>query len=286
MSTITANVVRILSGVESGHARFDKFAIQPNVTSTIKDVWDTSSGDEAEVEQLSYLGGLGNAETLRIERFAPLSDVAGGPGAQSLFILGIDDDGYFQQNLYPFGVTNPFDTADKWLRVFRMIVLGVQGPGGDSHIPNVGDISAYASTANTLQARITAGSGITQMSHFTIPRGFIGTGYVLAPMAGIGREIEVIVRSSRNIQQQGVYLPDNMGPFIKGRNYTITEGVMPHTEHSLIPELSDLHFEARLLSAGAGVTFSMFYQMALMRTSLTGLNNLETITAEIIEQGG
>ena len=286
MSTITDNNVRILAGVESGHARFDKFCIQPNVTSTLKDVWDTSSGDEAEVALLGYLGGLGNAETLRIERFAPLSDVAGGPGAQSLFVIGIDNDGYYQQVLYPFGVTNPFTTTETWLRVFRMLVLGTQGAGGDSHIPNVGDISAYASTTDTLQARITKEAGITQMSHLTIPRGFIGTGYILVPMAGIGRELEVIVRSRRLIQQQGVYLTDNEGPFIKGRNYTITEGGMPHTENSLIPELSDLHFETRLISAGAGVTFSMFYQLALMRTTLTGLNDLEFITDEIKEQGG
>ena len=167
MSTITDNNVRILAGVESGHARFDKFCIQPNVTSSLKDVWDTSSGDEAEVEMLSYLGGLGNAETLSIDRFAPLSDVAGGPGAQSVLVMGIDDDGYFQQVLYPLGVTNPFTTTETWLRVFRMLVLGVQGAGGDPHVPNVGDISAYASTAGTLHARITAASGITQMSHLT-----------------------------------------------------------------------------------------------------------------------
>ena len=235
---------------------------------------------------LDYLGALGNAETLRIERFAPLSDVAGGPGAQSILVIGIDDEGYYQEVLYPFGVTDPFTTSEAWLRVFRMLVLGTQGAGGDPHIPNIGDISAYASTSGGLQARITAASGITQMSHFTIPRGFIGTGYVLIPMAGLGRELEVIIRSRQLIQQQGVYINDDEGPFIKGRNYTITEGGMPHTENSLIPELSDLHFETRLISAGAGVTFSMFYQMQLMRISLIGSNNLGTITAEIKEQGG
>ena len=270
MSWTQDNFSRIAAGAESDQCIYVKFARASDLTTASKDVWETAWNGEAEVlQRVDLLVG----ETLLIQRQDPTNDQTGGVGAQKLHVDGLRADGHFQHAVYDLDGVDEIETTEEWLRVFRAFIDPPQGPGGDDHVPCVGNISLVASTSGTLQARVLAGLGATFMTQMTIPRGMVGVGIRLVAMTGIGKEVALTVRH-RSISPV-------RGAFTVSREYDISNGPVMHTDSFFLPELTDIHFEA-LVSGGQDAKLSMFFEIHLMRKEIAGQNNIHTITEQIL----
>lgn len=136
-----------------------KFAFNPAVGTSYEDVWN-EGGTE------SYLS---SAETMDIVSTdgADKGTPTAGTGARTVQIYGLDSSWNIQNEIVTLDGTNPVTTANTYLRVYRLIVR-TAGNGG----ANAGDITATASTAATVHAKIGIGDNQTLKSQYTVPNGY------------------------------------------------------------------------------------------------------------------
>lgn len=147
--------LRTASGHTSGVYSYNKFAQNPAVGTTLEDIWFQGG-------VLSYLT---TAETLSIASSSPSDN--GSPGAGTVRVYGVDDNYIPVSEIVTLTGTTPVVTSQAFLRVNRMKVLTA-----GSTQTNVGNITATATTAATVQASIPALSGSTSKSQFTVPDGY------------------------------------------------------------------------------------------------------------------
>lgn len=140
----------------------NKFASNPLVGTSYEDVWQ-QGGTEV------YLS---SAETMNIVSTDAADDGdPAGTGAQTVRIYGLDNNyDMIDETVTMNGTTNVL-TTNSYLRVYRMIVTAA-GSGGI----NAGDITATASSAGTVHAKIAIGDNQTLKSQYTVPNGY----YLLA----------------------------------------------------------------------------------------------------------
>jgi len=264
---IVGGLSSLASGVAPDQAIVNKFSHRDDLSTSLKDVWDHPDAS------LEYLGGIGSGETMDIVRASPTIDKVGGTGAHSITLFGIDDDGWYQEATYSLDGEATITTTEVWLRVWRVKVVGPSQAGGDPKVPNVGDITIQAATSLTVQSFVEAGAGITHMSHFTVPRGFVGVGIYLNGTTGSGKEVDLfsLVRESP--------LDGTVGPFIRGRNYKLLETGIEQTDAAFLPELTDVLFQAKTIAGSA--TIGLTFQVHLIKSSLVGSNTLKEITAQL-----
>ena len=133
----------------------------------------TSASGDVDVSEFGDLTYLSSAETMDIVSASTDDDGAPtGIGAQTLRIQGVDGTGAAIAETVTLDGTTPVVTALSYLRVNLMTVLAVGSSGW-----NVGNITATASVAATIQDELDAMESLSQSSHFTIPLAV--TGYLL-----------------------------------------------------------------------------------------------------------
>lgn len=89
-----------------------------------------------------------------------------GTGLRTLIIIGVDNDGAAIQEVITMNGTTDVLTTKSYLRVNFLVGLKTGSVGW-----NVGDITATASAAATVQTQMGATEGISQSSHYTVPLG-------------------------------------------------------------------------------------------------------------------
>lgn len=118
--------------------------------------------DVAEMGDLSYLS---SAETVNVVSTST-SDAAAGAGLRTLLLSGVDGTGAaISETITMNGTTNVL-SSNAYLRVNSMV-----GLTGGSTGWNVGDVTATASAAGTIQDEMDATESISQGSHYTVPLG-------------------------------------------------------------------------------------------------------------------
>lgn len=125
----------------------------------------TSASGDVDISEFGDVTYLSSAETMNIVSTSTSDDGSpAGVGLQTLLIQGVDNDGAaIQETITLNGTTNVL-TLNSYLRVNSMIGLAVGSTGW-----NVGDVTATASSAATVQDKMSAAESISQSSHFTVP---------------------------------------------------------------------------------------------------------------------
>lgn len=159
LSLITKQFLKDLinnKGINSNVIIIDKFGFNPSVpVSTLVDVWPQTAA-------LVYLTA---AETMDIVSTDAADDGnPQGTGCGTVVIEGVNNDYEpINETVVLEGLT-PVETVKSYIRVNRIFCENVGSNG-----VNVGDITATASVAATVQAIIKAALGQTEQSHYTVP---------------------------------------------------------------------------------------------------------------------
>ena len=120
--------------------------------------------DIAEAGDLTYLT---SAETMEI--VSTSTDDDGDPvgtGLRTLLIEGVDNTGAAISETVTLNGTTDVTTVNSYLRVNSMTGLTVGSVGW-----NVGDVTATATSAATVQSKMGPAEGLSQSSHYTVPLG-------------------------------------------------------------------------------------------------------------------
>ena len=146
-------------GLRQGTSPFLKFGYNDDISSAAPEVVASFGGT---------FTPLSTATTLTLVS-SSASDTSAGVGARSLFIQGLDSTRRYQFEFVTLNGTTPVVTTNTWLGVNRIMVFS----SGTSQT-NVGNISCTATTGGTNQARIPAGTGVTQQLIFHTQDGHQG----------------------------------------------------------------------------------------------------------------
>ncbi len=123
------------------------------------------AGGETDIAEMGNLTYLTSAETMEI---VSTSDEDGGSGGDTglltMLIQGVDNTGAAIQEIITLNGTTDVTSSNSYLRINSMVGLTV----GSTNL-NVGNITATASTAATIQDEMGAIEGASQSSHYTVP---------------------------------------------------------------------------------------------------------------------
>lgn len=168
---------RIARGLVSGHTFERKFGHNDTVGTTAEVIWDAGGA----------YNWLASAQTLNISS-SSTDDAAGGTGALTLLVLGLDANFNLQEEIVVLNGQTIVTTANTYRRVYRLIVA----TEGSSEDANAGDISVFTGTETNgvpdtvtqVYAQIVVAHGQTLMTPYTIPAN--KTGYLLSGWATSG----------------------------------------------------------------------------------------------------
>lgn len=139
-------------GNDSTYEQVLKFAISKEISvGTTEDLWSYGG-------TLSYLT---NAELINVVS----SNAA---DTMDVIISGVDSDYNRVDETITLTGTTPVQTAKQFFRIFRAAIAL------DATAVNAGNVTLTASVSATVQAYIGTGIGQTEMSHYTIPAGYVG----------------------------------------------------------------------------------------------------------------
>lgn len=161
--------LEIAKGNVAGHSVIHKFGSALDVDTSPEDVWSPGG---------LYTGFL-TAATI-VELTAGATDTGGAAGARKVMVQGLDANFNFQEEEITLTGATAADSTKLFIRVFRMFVTETGTYGG----ANVGIVNCNVDGAGALLARITAGTGQTEMAIYTIPAGrrayIMGLHYLVA----------------------------------------------------------------------------------------------------------
>ena len=120
-----------------------------------EDVWEAGGS-------ITYLT---SAETMEIAS-SDANDTSAGTGARTLLLEGVDGTGAYASETITLNGTTDVTSSNSYLRV-NFMTLQTAGTTGY----NVGNITATATTAATIQDEMDATEGVSQSSHHTVPLG-------------------------------------------------------------------------------------------------------------------
>lgn len=123
---------------------------------TEEDVWNTGG----------IRSTFSSAETFHLTS-ASANDTAAGTGARLVKVSGIDSAYNLQTETVTMSGTSNATTTNSYLDIFRLEVV-LSGSGQT----NAGVITATGSSSSNVAGTITAGEGVSLMSHFTVPAGY------------------------------------------------------------------------------------------------------------------
>lgn len=169
--TSTMQPVRVANSVDLDRARgilapesaISKFGRNPAVGITEADIWSLGG---------AYTGWLTAAVAVRVKAGGNTNDTAAGTGAQSVTIVGLDQNWEdASETVATAGSSASSATTTTFIRVFRAYVQEAGTYGGSNAAA-----MTLETTGGAAVAHIEAGFGQTQMSMYTIPAG--KTGYM------------------------------------------------------------------------------------------------------------
>ena len=158
--------LQVSSSNLTGHSGVHKFGHNPTVGTPTEDVWSVGG-------TLTWL----SANTA-MEVVSSGIDTSAGNGARTIFIDGLDGSFNPQSEIVTLNAGTQA-TANSYTRINRAYVLST----GTYHGTNANDIDIQVSSGGAIQARIAAGQGQTEKTHYTIPAGF--TGYLTQYSASV-----------------------------------------------------------------------------------------------------
>lgn len=145
----------VSKGLVPGHSPVFITGENDDLGTTKEDIWNSSG-------QKSFIS---SAETMNIVSTS-INDTSAGTGTRTVLIEGLNNSHVeINETVIMNGTTNVL-TSNSYLRVYR--ITSVTAGSLES---NVGDITATASTAATLQESMKAASGISRSAHYTVPVG-------------------------------------------------------------------------------------------------------------------
>lgn len=124
-------------------------------TGAMEDIWN----------QGGTLAWLSSAETMDLVS-DDANDTSAGTGLQSVLVEGVDADYNEISEVVVMNGLTDVTTTSSFFYVKRLTGLGVGSNG-----KNIGNITATASTAATVQAKIDAGDGISKNGFYIVPAG-------------------------------------------------------------------------------------------------------------------
>lgn len=217
----------------------------PDIDGVLEDVWGTGG----------VLQFLSSSETMDI--VSTSTDDDGNPegtGAHRIAIRGLDDNYTPISEIVTLDGTSVVVTTQSYFRVNRMIILSA-----GSNDTNVGDISATATTAGTIQAEIKADNGVTTKSQLTVPEN--KRFFITSLSLGTQNNDEVQINIQSRIES---------GPWIVIYRTNIVSN--SYKEQFIyppsIPSKADLRIQGINLGMGSGVAVSSFMQFLLVDNEL------------------
>ena len=215
--------LNIALGRIDGVIRYPKNGRNTNITATVtpQDVWDRSHNKtELEAEATLYAVSTSVTDTM------------------SIFVQGVRGDYTYQTTSVTLNGTTPVPLNGKWLRIFDITVQGAT--------PKVGEV--FISTSNsatpadaTIQGYCAAICQKAQMSHFTVPVGYVALIKSNTVTSSKGRD----VRSIPKARFFG-------GQYITLQEVSVYENAVQLDSHMFkLPEKTDLKFTALTENPGA-----------------------------------
>lgn len=125
----------------------------------------TSASGFVDVSEFGDLTYLSSAETMEIAS-ADTNDTSAGTGLRTLLLAGVDGTGAAISETITMNGTTDVTSVNSYLRVNSMT-----GLTGGSVGWNIGNVTATATTAATVQCEMDATEGLSQNSHYTVPLG-------------------------------------------------------------------------------------------------------------------
>ena len=154
-------LLAVAMGDIAGHSLVIVRGHNPDIdSSTEEDVWEVGG-------TITYLT---SGETMEIASSSAQDGVAG-TGALTVLVNGCSGTGAAQTEIITTNGTTDVQTLNSYLRVNSLIVLTA-----GTNEANVGNLTATATTAGTVQCEMDAGEGISQNSHYCVP--LATTGYL------------------------------------------------------------------------------------------------------------
>jgi len=205
--------------------------VNPSVTSpTPEDVWDASS-----IYQYQDTAGVLSCVSTSAE------DNPAGAGIGIIKILGLNGDWDMVEESVTLNGLTPVNTVNEYIRVLS--VIGSKPGSADPNVTFAGQVKLERPGA-ILQATILAGGTTTNMSLFSIPRGY--SGFLTQVWAASGTSDNYLL--SQGIREFGdifIYGPDFP---VEGLQFP-TINLIPSSGY--LPEKSDFKFVAKQNNVGS-----------------------------------
>lgn len=148
----TKNEMLVLTGANDGYIPLLKFAISASISnSTEEDIW-------SEGGTLQYLSV---SEAINFASTSAADDM-------TIIIDGLDSDYNLISDEITLNGLTPVPTNTPFFRIYRAQTKN------DSVSTNLGKITGISDVSATVQCSIAIGYGQTEMSHITIPVGYVG----------------------------------------------------------------------------------------------------------------
>lgn len=224
-----------------------KYGANSAVGTTTEDIWTVGG---------IYGGWLTVAEKIQIKAGGSADDDAGGLGARTIKVFGLDENfNEVSEVLTTAGVSAGQQSSAKFSRVYRALIETC-GTYGGSNFGNV-DIETVG---GTLMARIDASSGQTEMGIFTVPAG--KTGYIAALMFNVDSNKTVSFRGRYRERADVVTAP--FGPSNVAVRIDVAAGPVPVpiSAWPVLPEKTDFWIEGEAEAGSAPV--SVFFDVLLV----------------------
>lgn len=222
---------------------------------------DVANGVFEGVHQLSVpFNFLTAATTVRVKAGGNAADAAGGLGAQSVVVEGLDDTGAAATDmLATAGASASSASSTSFWRVFRVYIP--DGGCGTYGAANTAAITIENSGGGTDLIMVAVEEGQSQYAAYAIPIG--KTGYLLSA------EVEADAAKAADFRLMTRHnLTDFSTPFSPPRIRFYWDGVIgstairPHSPIMSLPALTDIWFEAE--GSGANTEVSVDFEILLI----------------------
>ncbi len=227
----------IAEGNVSDHVPLNKFGHNPTVAATLETVWTGSN----------LYPWITVADQLEILS-ADTDDTAGGTGARTVELFGLDADYVFIGETVSMNGTSVVTSTLTYFRIYRAIVRTAGSSGW-----NEGIITIRDQDTDTARALIAAQKNQTLMAIFTVPAGNTGfiTSWYVGAIANKDTEFELYIRPEGEVFQ--VKRNIHLIGMAYSNNFDFPE---------VVNEKSDI--EIRAMSSGGGgdvsAGFFMWYE--------------------------
>jgi hypothetical protein len=228
----------VADGRVDGWTCIDKFGYNGNLVSRLSDIWTVGG--------LYQWPGSGISDLNIVSTSA--ADAAGGSGAASMEVFGLDEDFREISEVVALSGTTPVALANTYRRIYRSHIWTHGSAAGDD-IWNVGTINITGASDGLTYLQVTPTEGQTLHGLYTIPSG--KTGYLTRYELIAGKNDEVFV--SFQIRENGV---TGHNHFDTKRSHVVTETpVMSIFDGWLkLPEMTDIRFRNYAVGASSDLT--------------------------------